>query len=157
MGLVFAIKSSREADALRREYQALTAKFVEFESIDQEGVYIKAIPEKDPWMFAWRIYTSPKFGGHLFHQMTTDPAILGTGKAFVNQELDFIARLRLYPDNSNDHTVVYYRIAGASGFSMNGSTKFLEFLEDHRDQIIVDQLATINKLFCQRRAIRLLS
>ena len=137
IGGVLALSSSRRASALRAEYERIVHVAGDLEIKDPARLRIRAIDTGDPWHFAWRVYMPANYSMPLKHAVG---GASGSSGFFQSEPQEFIARIRLTA--SRDGQIAIYQSYGPNvSFTTAGTSDFFAYLSEHRDELVVEQLA----------------
>ena len=129
-------ESSKSLRQLRSEYNRVVALAGELEITDPALLHLVALESDDPWHFMWRVYVPANFTSHVKISVGGSG---GTGSFSNSDPTEFIGRVRV-SQNRNGQFVLYKNFGSGSTLMNFGTPEIMDFLNEHRRSLIVEQV-----------------
>lgn len=134
-GAILAVTSASKLHALQQEHTRLSRTTGDLDIADPGEVHVVALETGEPLHFAWRVYAP---AGQMMVSTFGDGGS-GTSTGFNSQPHEFIGRIR-FSKHRTGQIAVYYNFGNGAGFQTAGSPASYQFLNEHLDELRIEQL-----------------
>ncbi len=136
VGAVQFVRVQATLSELHRAQARIVQLVGEMKIDNPDAMHLKALETEQPWQWTWRVYRPENVSGTISYVLGSSGS--GGSSGFGGQLAEFMGRVAMTKQKSG-HMAIYSNFMGSSSLASFGSPEFAEYLQAHRDELIVEQ------------------